>query len=164
MTRLQAKTRDRFEASVQKSLGLASGEMMKSKQVAALPYRIGDSGPEILLITTRTNGKWSIPKGWPMKGRKAHAAAAIEAFEEAGVVGRIGRRRLAKFHHRKEMGRREIVCAVEIFPLAVKQTFNRWPEKLQRRRQWFSGKQAARRIEHKELRRAIIDFAQTHSR
>src|SRR5215510_10247788 len=129
MTRLQAKTRDRFEASVQKSLGLASGEMMKSKQVAALPYRIGDSGPEVLLITTRTNGKWSIPKGWPMKGRKAHAAAAIEAFEEAGVVGRIGRRRLGKFKHRKEAGKDWVECAVEVFPLAVKKKLGRWPEK-----------------------------------
>ena len=137
---------------------------MKSKQVAALPYRIGDSGPEVLLITTRTNGKWSIPKGWPMKGRKAHAAAAIEAFEEAGVVGRIGRRRLGRFMHRKEVGSREVECAVEVFPLAVKQILNRWPEKQERKRQWFSGKQAARRIEQGDLLRAIIDFAQTRSR
>src|SRR5262245_11084364 len=60
------------------------------------------------------------PEGWPMKGRKAHAAAAIEAFEEAGVVGRIGRRRLGKFKHRKEAGKDWVECAVEVFPLAVK--------------------------------------------
>src|SRR5262245_60236350 len=121
-------------------------EKTKSKQVAALPYRMGESGPEVLLITTRTTRKWSIPKGWPMKGRKAHAAAEIEAFEEAGVVGKIGRRRLGHFKHYKEVGKRAVECAVEIFPLAVKKMLNRWPEKQERKRQWFGWKQAARLI------------------
>src|SRR5262245_12796102 len=133
---------------------------MRKKQVAALPYRLRNGSTEVLLITTRTNGKWSIPKGWPMKGRKAHAAAAIEAFEEAGVVGRIGRRRLGKFKHRKEAGKDWVECAVEVFPLAVKKKLGRWPEKQQRKRRWFTGKQAARRIMQKDLRRAIIEFAQ----
>ena len=56
------------------------------KQVAALPFRIGADGRiEVLLITSRDTGRWIIPKGWPMIGRKAHRAAEREAFEEAGV-------------------------------------------------------------------------------
>lgn len=134
---------------------------MKSKQVAALPYRVSNSGPKILLITTRKKGKWSIPKGWPMKGRAARSAAAIEAFEEAGVIGRIGRRRVGRFKHRKEVGAREVECAVEIFPLIVKRELNRWPEKHERKRRWFSGKRASRKISKKRLRRAIAAFAES---
>jgi 8-oxo-dGTP pyrophosphatase MutT (NUDIX family) len=77
---------------------------MKSKQFAALPYRIDRTGPEILLITTRGKGRWSIPKGWPMKGRKPRAAAAVEAFEEAGVIGKIARRSVGNFKHSKTVG------------------------------------------------------------
>jgi ADP-ribose pyrophosphatase YjhB (NUDIX family) len=51
-------------------------------QVGALPIRFSDDGSiEILLITTRTSKRWTVPKGWPIKGLKAHEAAAREARE-----------------------------------------------------------------------------------
>jgi hypothetical protein len=71
-----------------------------------------------------------------MKGRKPPKAAAIEAFEEAGVVGRIGRRTIGRFRHRKRIGSRKLQCAVEIFPLAVHREINRWPEQAERKRRW----------------------------
>ena len=46
-------------------------------QYAALPYRVG-GGLEILLITSRESGRWVIPKGWPIKGKTAWAAAGRE--------------------------------------------------------------------------------------
>jgi 8-oxo-dGTP pyrophosphatase MutT (NUDIX family) len=113
-----------------------------------------------LLITTRKKRIWSIPKGWPMKGRKAPDAAAIEAFEEAGVIGKIGWRRLGSFRHRKRVGSRKKECAIEIFPLAVRRELAEWPEKHERKRRWFSGKQAAQRVKAKGLRRAINDIAE----
>lgn len=54
-------------------------------QYAALCYRhLPGYTLEILLITSRDTGRWVIPKGWPMKGGRAHQVAAREAFEEAG--------------------------------------------------------------------------------
>jgi hypothetical protein len=44
---------------------------MRNKQVAALPYCAGRSGPKILLITTRTKRKWLIPKGVAHEGPQA---------------------------------------------------------------------------------------------
>jgi 8-oxo-dGTP pyrophosphatase MutT (NUDIX family) len=38
--------------------------------------------------------RWVIPKGWPMKGRSPHGAAAMEASEEAGLVGKIEKKKL----------------------------------------------------------------------
>lgn len=63
------------------------------QQYAALCFRYADGGTiEILLVTSRTSGRWIIPRGWPMKRKKPHQAAAIEAWEEAGVRGRVRRK------------------------------------------------------------------------
>ena len=128
---------------------------MKGKQFAALPYRVNRSGPQILLITTRGTGKWSIPKGWPKKGRKPRAAAAVEAFEEAGVIGKIGRRSVGSFKHRKSIGSQTYDCTVEVFPLEVRRKLKRWPECRERKRRWFRSKKAALLIDVKGLRQAI---------
>lgn len=64
-------------------------------QYAAICYRRTDdsSGPiEVLLITSRGTGRWVIPKGWPMAKKKPHEVASQEAWEEAGVRGRVRKR------------------------------------------------------------------------
>ena len=137
---------------------------MKAKQFAALPFRLDKGKAKILLITTRKKGRWTIPKGWPIKGRKPRAAAAIEAFEEAGVVGKIGRRCVGRFKHCKNIESRKVECAVEIFPLAVQRKLRRWPEKRERKRRWFTGKKAIRLVRTKGLRHAIRSFAEENSR
>ena len=70
-----------------------------ARQFAALPWRIGDGGTrEVMLVTSRETGRWVIPKGWPMKGRKPAEVASQEAYEEAGLVGRvIGKRAAGSF-------------------------------------------------------------------
>ena len=64
--------------------------MTAHRQVAALPLRRSKKGAlEILLVTSRTTGRWIIPKGWPSKRIKDHKAAAREARQEGGVKGKI---------------------------------------------------------------------------
>ena len=59
-------------------------------QVAALPWRTDADGKiRILLVTSRTNGKWMLPKGWPIKGKSESEAALTEAQEEAGIDGTV---------------------------------------------------------------------------
>ena len=62
----------------------------RKTQYAALPYRHGPAGIEVLLITSRETRRWVIPKGWPMKDKTPPQAAAQEAFEEAGLSGAVG--------------------------------------------------------------------------
>jgi 8-oxo-dGTP pyrophosphatase MutT (NUDIX family) len=67
-------------------------------QYAALPYRLnGKTRTEIMLVTSRETQRWIIPKGWPQKGKAPHDSAAREAFEEAGVVGAVGKRSVGSF-------------------------------------------------------------------
>ena len=67
-------------------------------QYGALPYRFSkDAALEILLVTTRGTRRWIVPKGWPIRGLRPAKSAAREAFEEAGVTGRIGPKPIGLF-------------------------------------------------------------------
>ena len=71
-------------------------------QYGALPYRLDDDGSvEVLLVTSRETKRWIIPKGWPIKGLKPSKAAAREAYEEAGVRGRIAGRAFGHYVYEK---------------------------------------------------------------
>src|SRR5215469_11630311 len=58
------------------------------QQVAAVCFRILSTGIEFLLVRTRRN-RWTFPKGGIQRGLTHAQSAAIEAYEEAGVHGRI---------------------------------------------------------------------------
>jgi len=128
-------------------------------QYAALPYRTRD-GLELLLITSRETGRWVLPKGWPIKGKKAHSAAAREALEEAGLKGKVGKRAVGAYSYSKRLSNGAVLaCTVEVYPLAVQRQVKQWPEKGQRRVEWFSPRDAADRVDEPELAYLIEDFA-----
>jgi 8-oxo-dGTP pyrophosphatase MutT (NUDIX family) len=132
---------------------------MKNKQFAALPFRVVASVLSILLITTRRKRRWSVPKGSPMLRKRPHRVAAIEAYEEAGLRGKIGRHALGRFKHSKRKGKRGILCEVALYPLRVKKQHGRFPERSQRKMVWLPASQAARRVHQGKLRRLIESFA-----
>jgi 8-oxo-dGTP pyrophosphatase MutT (NUDIX family) len=57
-------------------------------QVAAVCYRISRRGIHFLLVQTRS-GRWIFPKGGAERDLSYAQSAALEAYEEAGVHGRI---------------------------------------------------------------------------
>ena len=113
--------------------------MKHDHQVAALPWRRGAEGVEILLVTTRTTKRWVIPKGWPMDGKADHEAAAIEAYEEAGVRGHISAAVCGQYGYLKmsEKGRAKQLM-VTVYPLQVEMELAGWPERHERERRWMS--------------------------
>lgn len=131
------------------------------KQVAALPFRVGSDGQiEVLLITSRDTGRWIIPKGWPMIGRKAHQAAEREAFEEAGLTGRIAADPVGRYRYEKRFGSGlALPCKVRVYPLRVETQHARWPEQAQRTLRWFAPEDAARLVHEDELRQLLAGFA-----
>ncbi|MHA6266409.1 NUDIX hydrolase [uncultured Aliiroseovarius sp.] len=127
-------------------------------QFGALPYRLHEGRVEVLLITTRGTGRWIIPKGWPMDGETPAGAAATEAFEEAGVEGKLSHNVLGFFAYDKGHAGERLPCVVAVFPLKVKKIHKSYPEKAERRRRWVSAKKAAQMVSEPELRRMIKDF------
>jgi 8-oxo-dGTP pyrophosphatase MutT (NUDIX family) len=108
-------------------------------QYGALPYRFSqDAALEILLVTTRGTRRWIIPKGWPIKGLRPPKSAAREAFEEAGVRGRIGAKPVGLFTYDKLLDEAGVntTCEVKVYPLLVKRQSEVWPESEQRLVQW----------------------------
>lgn len=131
-------------------------------QYAVLPYRFTQSAAlEILLVTTRQTKRWIIPKGWPIKGLKPAKSAAREAFEEAGVRGRIGTKSIGLFTYTKLLDEHGIPvsCEVKVFPLLVKRQSAAWPESSQRLVQWVEPEKAVSLIKEPGLRTIIISFA-----
>ncbi|MGA2335336.1 MAG: NUDIX domain-containing protein [Terriglobales bacterium] len=78
------------------SLRLPKGRQL----VAAVCYRIRRRGIEFLLVQTR-GGRWIFPKGGVEPGLTRAQSAALEAFEEAGVHGRMEETAFARYLRRK---------------------------------------------------------------
>ena len=133
----------------------------KSTQIAALCYRITKKDKcEILLVTSRGTGRWIPPKGWPIKGKSLHKAAAIEAFEEAGVKGEISSYALGRYKYKRtgEDQDQHVSDEAYIFPLYVKKLATKYKEQGQRRVKWFSPKKAAMLVREPNLKRIIRRF------
>jgi len=132
-----------------------------AKQFAALPWRIGDGGiRQVMLLTSRETGRWVIPKGWPMKGRKSAQVASQEAYEEAGLIGHIiGKQAVGSYHYEKRLAKASVLCEVRVFLFRVDQQLDDWPEKEQRKTQWFDADEAARLVDEGGLAEIIDRFA-----
>jgi predicted NUDIX family NTP pyrophosphohydrolase len=110
-----------------------------AQQYAALPWRISQQGRlEVLLVTSRRRGRWTVPKGWQVKGRSPVQSAEREAFDEAGVVGQSGSDSIGSYRYSRQL---DDVSAeprnVTVFGLHVRGTLLNWPESGQRKRQWW---------------------------
>ena len=141
---------------------LASPNRSHRTQYAALPWRLSNGSLEILLVTTRNTRRWIVPKGWPIPHRPPPECAAREAYEEAGVVGKVAAEPLGAFTYRKLLKSGETVtCNVEVFPLAVARQRRAWPEKRARQTDWCSVEEALSRIAEPGLRRIVAGLTKT---
>jgi 8-oxo-dGTP pyrophosphatase MutT (NUDIX family) len=131
-------------------------------QYGVLPYRFSqDAALEILLVTTRGTRRWIVPKGWPIKGLSPAKSAAREAFEEAGVTGRIGAKPIGFFAYDKLLDEAggTTMCEVKIYPLLVKRQSHVWPESHQRTTQWVEASRAIAMIKESGLKKIVASFA-----
>jgi 8-oxo-dGTP pyrophosphatase MutT (NUDIX family) len=111
------------------------------EHVAAVCYQFRDGAIEFLLVQTRS-GRWTFPKGGAEPGLTHAQSAALEAFEEAGVHGRMEELSFTRYPIGKaETGSNRFVNAhlCEVLRLGRPQEANRRPT-------WFSAEKAKRRL------------------
>ncbi|WP_371347156.1 NUDIX hydrolase [Ancylobacter sp. IITR112] len=133
-------------------------------QVAALAYRVTPGGQiEVLVMTSRETQRVVIPKGWPMKNRKDWKSAEIEARQEAGVVGDVGRKRLGQYLYWKRLDTHFALVKVSVYPLAVRRQLADWPERHERMQAWLPAEDAALLIDEPELGAILLEFAQSRA-
>jgi 8-oxo-dGTP pyrophosphatase MutT (NUDIX family) len=100
-----------------------------------------------------------IPKGWPMTGKSLAQAAEQEAFEEAGIEGKIDPDPIGQFDHVKQgtiIGSMKV--RILVHPMIVERELADWPEHGQRQRKWFKLKDAAEQVDSQELGAMILSL------
>lgn len=130
-----------------------SKDRLPVEQIAALPVHWDRNFKlRILMVTSRDSGRWVMPKGWRMDGKKPWRAAEIEALEEAGAVGHISKTPVGQYHYQKRLDNgRDIPCRVTLYPMVVEKLKRRWKERKQRKRHWFTPERAASLVDETEL-------------
>ena len=64
-----------------------------------------------------------------MKRKKPRDVTVCEAYEGAGLIGRIvGKRPIGIYHYEKRLATEQFLCEVRVFPLRVKGQLEEWPD------------------------------------
>ena len=126
-------------------------KLRECEQVAAVCYRVRGSDIEFLLVKTG-KGRWIFPKGSVEPGLTHAQAAALEAFEEAGVHGRMEEASFTRYIRRRRGEVRnssarlaEKESAVDAHLCQVLRLVP--PQELDRNPTWFSAEKAKRRLQ-----------------
>jgi len=130
------------------------------KQAAALPFRYKNDSLEIMLITSRKNKKWIIPKGLMEDGLTQYELALKEAYEEAGIAGQITTQSQGEYQYEKWGG----LCTVNVFSLHVNTIFEHWPEDDFRSRDWFTPKEALEKVGNRDLKQILAQFIESQKK
>jgi 8-oxo-dGTP pyrophosphatase MutT (NUDIX family) len=127
-------------------------------QSAVIPYITkGDSGIEVVLVTSKSSCRWGIPKGIIERNMTPQDSAAQEALEEAGVVGHVSPQAIAHYEYAKWGG----ICHVEVFMLKVTDVRARWQEIYERERMIVEVNRAIELVKP-ELKEVLRKFQQIH--
>jgi 8-oxo-dGTP pyrophosphatase MutT (NUDIX family) len=145
-----------------KQLPITVGGAKKSDvrtQFAALCYRVIKDKVQVLVISSRGTGRWIVPKGWPMDGKTPAEAALQEAWEEAGVHGKVVSSPLGLYSYRKvQEDAPDFPCIAVVYAVKVKSLSKDYPEAGERQVKWVSRKKAAKLVDEPELSRILRDF------
>ena len=117
----------------------ATKGMGRTVQLAALAWRVRpDVGLELLLVTSRTNKRWLLPKGWPIAGKSDLQSALQEAYEEAGIRGKAASKPLGSYGFTKLLrDETALACTMVVYGLGEIEELAEWPEMAERERAWF---------------------------
>ena len=117
-------------------------------QSSVIPYRISDKGMEVLIVRSSGDKHWVVPKGIADPGLSLQESAAKEAWEEAGVQGRVHEVAIGNYSYPKWGA----VCSVAVYPMDVSRELPQaeWEER-HRGREWVSAQKAAESLNQAEL-------------
>lgn len=94
-----------------------------------------------------------------MKGKKPHEAAAVGAWEEAGVRGRGQKRAVGRYTYLKLLDDGDVTpCIVDVFEIEVSKVSDKFKERGERTLAWVSPGEAARRVREIELKSLLVKF------
>jgi len=121
------------------------------RQAGAIPYYCGADGQLMTVLVTarRRDPFWLFPKGHIEPEATPVEAAAIEAYEEAGLRGQVRKKAVGSYTFTKL--RR--IYRVKLYPMKVKKVLKKWPEAKCRTRHLIPFEEAMARLEDPVMRR-----------
>ena len=123
--------------------------MRRNSKWGVIPYRfLKGGGLEVLLITTK-NKKWGLPKGNMIRKLGPSRTALVEAFEEAGIAGKVNKKTIQCIHKN---------TCLYLYPMLVTKVYSSWPEESKRSRKWVKLSEATKIIGRKKLRKTLKRF------
>jgi 8-oxo-dGTP pyrophosphatase MutT (NUDIX family) len=125
------------------------GCMGRKKTPIPQAAAIAMKGSRICVVTTDGGQDWVIPKGNLDKNYRQ--TALMEAWEEAGVRGKVGRRAAATFKYRKA-GKK---YRVKVYVLQTSRVSAQWPEKKSRQRKWLPLETAVGCLKYDSMGKAV---------
>ena len=110
------------------------------------------TGDEVLLVTS-SNGRWILPKGWPIDGMSGSQTAMQEAWEEAGVKkARAAKEPVGTYDGKKTVDNGvERDCRVYVYAIIVEKLAEKFPEKDKRKRKWVPFDKAAEFVDDADM-------------
>lgn len=102
---------------------------------------------KICLVTSKKGKRWVIPKGSISKGKSAPETALIEAWEEAGLTGKLEQNPLGTYSYAKS----GLSFLVTVFLMRVTSVAEVFPERRVRLRKWVTLFEAFSLIQEKDL-------------
>jgi phosphohistidine phosphatase len=102
------------------------------------------------MVTSTKKKHWIIPKGVKEPHLSPKQSAIKEAWEEAGIRGKVSMPAIGAYRYRKWGS----TCTVKVFAMEVRKVFREWEESF-RDREWLSHQEALQRIKVKNLRQIV---------
>ncbi len=128
----------------------------RTRQAGVIAYTHEEQRGLVVCLVSAKSGGWTLPKGHVDRGYKPHEAAAIEAYEEAGLLGEVTTDAVGHYDYEKNSGKR---CRVRLFPMRVSTILTRWDEQYARERIWIEPTEAEHWLEMPDPIRLIEAFS-----
>ena len=133
---------------------------MKKMQhkIGVIPFDLDEDRIAIMFVTSQRRGRWILPKGNLLSGETHKKGCKREAFEEAGLKGKIITDLPITTVIGKSDGDHITSTAVTYYPMLVTEQFDDWPERKKRERHWALLKDAHRVTDREDFRKLISQF------
>jgi 8-oxo-dGTP pyrophosphatase MutT (NUDIX family) len=125
---------------------------MLQKQYGVIPWLTRSGKMKIILVSSRSRGQWIVPKGNLIPKRSKRESALQEAYEEAGLKGKLDK----NFKYRLFIYSRGVKTDLTLYAMRVeRQMLKKWPESHQRKRIEVSCERAQSLVSWPRFKRAV---------
>lgn len=129
-----------------------------SHRVGVIPFIVEAGDVKLLMVTSLTRGRWVFPKGTLKKGEGKLKGCRREAFEEAGIKGKIlSDLPITAVIKSKDKSKSDMMV-VTYYPMFVTKQTKEWPEKKLRNRQWVPLDEIDHHLKKGDLRKVVKTF------